>query len=263
MPNEEFAAGKIVKSASIDMQEITDKELHVINKFALYPLKAEDIFLFKIVICDNEVDRDFECFSIKALEQLKKLFVGKALIKDHAAKADNQIARIYSTELQQSSKVTQLGELYTQLIAKCYMIKTDENKSFIAEIKGGIKKEVSVCCATSRVVCSICGVDNQHEYCRHCRGKTYDKNGKKTICTFQLDEATDAYEVSFVAIPAQRNAGTCKALDKKNCLENQMADNETSNIIKNKDSELMLKIKIHESFILSQNKKTKMFKEEL
>ena len=132
MQKEEFVAGKIVKSASIDMQEITDKELNAINKFALYPLKAEDVFSFKMVICDNEVDRDFECFSILALEQLKKLFVGKALIKDHSPKADNQVARIYSTELQQSSKVTQLGELYTQLIAKCYMIKTDENKNFIA-----------------------------------------------------------------------------------------------------------------------------------
>lgn len=86
----EFAAGKIVKSASIDIQEVTDEELKLINKFTLFPLEKEQIFSFKLAICDNEVDRDFERFSIKALQQLKKLFEGKTLIKDHSPKVINR-----------------------------------------------------------------------------------------------------------------------------------------------------------------------------
>ncbi len=256
----ESAAGKIIKSASIDIQEVTDEELKLINKFTLSPLEKEEIFSFKLAICDNEVDRDFERFSIKALQQLKKLFEGKTLIKDHSPKADNQVARIYSTELKEAKTLTQVGEPYTQLIAKCYMVKTEGNKSLIAEIKGGIKKEVSVCCSVGKAVCSVCGIDNRQNSCRHYHGRTYEKNGKSVVCSFLLDDATDAYEVSFVAIPAQRNAGACKTYGNKPCFENETEKIEKS---ENKDSELRLKIKIHESFILSKNKKAKCSKEEL
>ena len=256
----EFAAGKIVKSASINIQEVTDEELKLINKFALFPLQKEDVFSFKVAICDNEVDRDYERFSIKALEQLKKLFDGKTLIKDHSPKADNQVARIYSTELKEAKTLTQMGEPYTQLIAKCYMVKTEENKSLIAEIKGGIKKEVSVCCSVCKAVCSVCGTDNRKSYCKHYAGRSYEKNGQSIVCSYQLDDATDAYEVSFVAIPAQRNAGACKTYGDKPCFENETETIEKS---ENKDSELRLKIKIHESFILSKNQKAKCSKEEL
>lgn len=47
-------------------------------------------------------------------------------------------------------------------------------------------------------------------YCSHYWGKEYDTvNGKKT-CYFTLDGAKEAYEVSFVAVPAQPRAGTTK-----------------------------------------------------
>ena len=38
------------------------------------------------------------------------------------------------------------GEIYTKLIAKCYMVKTEKNVDLISEIKVGIKKEVSTSC---------------------------------------------------------------------------------------------------------------------
>lgn len=256
----EFAAGKIVKSANINIQEVTDEELKLINKFALSPLTKEDIFSFKVAICDNEVDRDYERFSIKALQQFKKLFEGKTLIKDHSPKADNQVARIYSTELKETKTLTLIGEPYTQLIAKCYMVKTEENKSLIAEIKGGIKKEVSVCCSVGKAICSVCGIDNRQSTCRHYHGRTYEKNGNSVVCSFLLDDAKDAYEVSFVAIPAQRNAGACKTYGEKPCFENETEKTKKS---ENEDSELRLKIKIHESFIFSKNQKAKYSKEEL
>jgi hypothetical protein len=169
------------------------------------------VFTFKAVLCDNEVDRDFERFTIKALQDLSKLFVGKTIIKDHTPKADNQVARIYATELVQSGKTTKAGELYTQLVAHCYMVKTAGNADLIAEIKGGIKKEGSVGCAVAHVFCSICGTDNSKSYCRHYRGRSYEKEGGTQICTMTLDGAKDAYEFSLVAVPAQKAAGLSKS----------------------------------------------------
>ena len=201
----------IHKAAQLAALEVTDAELRAINKYAMSPLMAEDVFVFRSVLCDNEIDRDFERFSLKALQQLQKLFLGKTVIKDHTWAADNQVARIYATELVQSDKATKSGELYTQLVARCYMVKTASNADLIAEIKGGIKKEGSVGCAVSSSICSICGTDNAKSYCRHYAGRSYEKEGGPQVCTFTLDGARDAYEFSLVAVPAQKAAGVSKS----------------------------------------------------
>lgn len=204
--------GMITKAAQLESQEVNDAELRAINKYALTPLTAEEVFTFKAVLCDNEVDRQSERFTVKALEDLKKLFLGKTVIKDHAWKADGQVARIYATELVQSEgKVTKSGEIYTQLVAHCYMVKTSSNADLIAEIKGGIKKEGSVGFRASSAICSICGTDNAKSYCRHYPGKSYEKEGGAQTCIFTLAGASDAYEFSLVAVPAQKAAGTKKS----------------------------------------------------
>lgn len=85
------------------------------------------------------------------------------------------------------------------------MVRTADNESLIREIEGGIKKEVSVGCAVERRVCSVCG-QVWDGSCGHEAGKTYDG----TLCCVELEHATDAYEFSFVAVPAQPEAGVVK-----------------------------------------------------
>ena len=217
----ESVPGMIAKAAQLAGQEITEAELRAINKYAPTPLKAEDVFTFKAVLCDNEVDRDYERFNLKALQDLKKLFLGKTVIKDHRWAADSQVARIYATELVQSEKATKSGELYTQLIARCYMVKTASNADLIAEIKGGIKKEGSIGCAVTSSICSICGTDNAKTYCPHYAGRSYEKAGAAEVCTFTLAGACDAYEFSLVAVPAQKAAGVSKSYTGQTVYEGQ------------------------------------------
>ena len=205
-------AGLIYKSAPLEAHEVTAEDLKEINKYTLEPLDAADVFTFKTVLCDNELDRHFEHFTVKALAELKELFLGKTVIKDHNHSADNQVARIYKTDLVITPQtLTKSGESYTQLVAHCYMLRTESNADLIAEIKGGIKKEGSVGCSVSSAICSICGTDNAKNYCRHWAGKSYEKEGGQQLCTFKLDGAKDAYEYSLVAVPAQRAAGISKS----------------------------------------------------
>lgn len=211
--------GVIQKVANVSPLEVTPEDLKKINKYTLSPVKAEDVFIFKASIADNEQDdRNYMPFNLKALQDLKKLYPGKTMLKDHERSADNQIARIYDTELvQNANKTTELGELHTELIAKIYMIKTESNKDLIAEIMGGIKKEVSTSTVPEKMVCSICGTDNMKEYCRHWPGKEYDVTdetgkSKKRRCKMVLHGAKEAYELSFVAVPAQPRAGTHKSI---------------------------------------------------
>lgn len=228
MPNEkltidyndpEAIPGVICKVASVSPLEVTEADLKKINKYTLSPVSAEDVFIFKATIADNEQDdRNFMPFNLKALQDLKKLYPGKTMLKDHARRADNQIARIYDTELVQgANKQTELGELHTELIAKIYMIKTDSNKDLIAEIVGGIKKEVSTSTVPEKMICNICGCDNMKDYCRHWPGLEYDVaddtgKSKKRRCKMLLHGAKEAYELSFVAVPAQPRAGTHKSI---------------------------------------------------
>lgn len=215
MQNDEYMENlpdnMIFKAAEVTAGDVTEADLRKINKLALEPLTAEDVFVFKAVLGDNETDdRNFEPFNLSALKDLQKLYVGKTVIKDHMRRADNQVARIYDTELISEAKTTGAGEAYAQLVAKCYMVKTARNADLIKEIKGGIKKEVSTGMSPKKAICSICGTDNSKTYCPHYPGLEYDgADGKKT-CMITLDGAKDAYELSLVAVPAQRRAGVSK-----------------------------------------------------
>lgn len=177
--------------------------LEKINKFTRRPLTEDEIYTFSVILCDNDIDRDGERFSDKALERLAELFVGKTGIFDHNPSTSNQTARIFNTEIiTDESRLTKNGEPYKCVKAHAYMIRTDKNRSLISEIDGGIKKEVSVSCSAAKKTCSVCGC----ERCAHTVGKTYGGRTAHRI----LDDITDAYEWSFVAVPAQVNAGVTK-----------------------------------------------------
>lgn len=222
-----------------------------INKFTLSPLTSEEVFTFKLVMGDNEIDdRNYEPFNLNALKDLKKLYIGKTMIKDHRRTADNQIARVYDTELVQDEiKKTGAGETYTKLIAKCYMVKTEKNADLISEIKAGIKKEVSTGCKAKHAYCSICGTDNMKSYCSHYWGKEYETVNGKKICYFTLDGAKEAYEVSFVAVPAQPRAGTTKNYGgKEQTVQKEKLNN-------NEEAEINLKIDNLASFLFIEKEK--------
>ena len=134
--------------------------------------------------------------------------MGKTGLFDHSWSARDQAARLYRTELEEEpGVVTESGEAGCWLKGYAYLLRTQDNESLIAEIEGGIKKEVSVSCAVAQSVCSICGNDiHDRSLCSHEKGRLYE--GKR--CIVRLAEPVDAYEWSFVAVPAQPRAGVVK-----------------------------------------------------
>lgn len=196
--------GAIIKSAAI----AEDEDVKLINNYTRREMKADELYTFSLVLCDNEIDRDFERFSIPALYTLADLYVGKTGVFDHDAKTENQIARIYKCFVERDEgKKTQAGEDYHRLVAKAYLPITDGNKELITLLDSGIRKEVSVGCAIGKSTCSVCGADLRKQECKHQKGKSY---GSK-LCHAVLSDPVDAYEWSFVAIPAQRKAGVIKS----------------------------------------------------
>ena len=185
----------------------TAVQLEAINAQAKAQLTQEQVYVFSLRLCDDQVDRDQERFDTAALPELARLFIGKTGIVDHRWSADKQIARIFETQV-----VKEDGISYIK--AWAYIRRGGGNEEIIADIEAGIKKEVSVGCAMGRSVCSICGSD--YGTCGHQKGESYDGQ----VCCAILREPMDAYEFSFVAVPAQRSAGVMKALGGgKRCLK--------------------------------------------
>lgn len=181
-------------------------QLEAINAQAKAKLTAEQVYVFSLRLCDDQVDRDGERFDTAALPELAKLFIGKTGIVDHKWSTDSQVARIFATEVVK-------GEQSSFIKAWAYIRRGGHADEVIADIEAGIKKEVSVGCAMGRAVCSVCG--GEYGTCGHQKGESYDG----AVCHAILKEPMDAYEFSFVAVPAQRNAGVLKALGSRKCLK--------------------------------------------
>ena len=199
---------RVTKQAQAGMGfAVDERELQQINRWSRKELTADEVYAFGVRLCDNEIDRDGERFTEQTLKELAELFVGKSGVFDHQWSAKGQAARIYRTELvREEGQITEMGDVVCYLKGYAYMLRTESNRDLIAEIEGGIKKEVSVGCAVSRRACSICG--GEPETCGHVAGEVYE--GKR--CCVELLDAVDAYEWSFVAVPAQKKAGVVKGL---------------------------------------------------
>lgn len=177
----------------------TQVQLEAINAQAKAELSAEQVYVFSVRLCDDQIDRDGERFDTAALPALAKMFVGKTGIVDHKWSASGQVARIFETQV-----VCEDGVSYIK--AWAYIRRGGNAEEIIADIEAGIKKEISVGCAMGRAVCSICG--GEYGTCGHQKGEHYDG----MLCCAILKEPMDAYEFSFVAVPAQREAGVIKGL---------------------------------------------------
>ncbi len=202
------------KSATLETaSEVSQTDLELINRYTRSPLAADQVYTMKLQLCDNDVDRQFEKFSSGALRQLAALFEGKTVIFDHSWSAKNQTARIYSTTLETvSGKANSDGEPYQRVVAMAYMLRLESTADTISAVDGGIIKEGSVGFRNTKSTCSICGNEYYSGDCPHWRGQKYTENGVEKTCTLILDDVTDAYEFSLVAVPAQREAGITKGM---------------------------------------------------
>ena len=186
------------------------EQLAAINAQAKAQLTAEQVYVFSLRLCDDQVDRDYERFDTGVLGELAKLFIGKTGILDHQWSAGNQVARIFHAEVVQEDRVSYIK-------AWAYIRRGGRGEEFIADIEAGILKEVSVGCAMGMAVCSVCG--GEYGTCGHRKGEHYDGQ----LCCAILREPMDAYEFSFVAVPAQRDAGVLKGLGRGRSLK-ELAD---------------------------------------
>lgn len=198
---------EIRKGSSVSVNGApTEAQLEKINALAKAKLTREQVYVFSLRLCDDGIDRDFERFDTRSLPILAERFVGKTGIVDHRWSADAQVARIFATEVVKTDGLSFIK-------AWAYIRRGGAAEETIADIEAGIKKEVSVGCAMGKSICSVCG--SEYGTCGHQKGEYYDG----TMCHAILRDPVDAYEFSFVAVPAQRDAGVLKSFRSRSTLK--------------------------------------------
>ena len=166
--------------------EPTEIELEKINRLnhSRIPYTKDDLIVFKINICDTEIDNDYEAFSVQALYQLKDLFIGKS---GHVKSATG---RIFDAFVIETPNQTEHGEQRLTLKALCYVLKTPRAETQIMQYLNESDPHVSIGCSCSTRICSICG----KEHCEHIPGERY----YNTLCYKRLHNINDAYEWSSI-----------------------------------------------------------------
>lgn len=171
----------------------SDEDFALIKEFLPSEISKEDIFVYSVKLCDNLVDREGEFFSDRALEQLVDMFKGTTGIYNHDWKSGNQHSRIYKVELfVDLDNKNESSDPYKYIVGYAYTLNNEKNKSLIEDIKAGILKEVSI--GFNFDVATEITLDD----------------GRKVT---RIDNITDVYEWSFVAVPAQKFAGVIKSFN--------------------------------------------------
>ena len=56
---------------------VTEEELSRIHQYTRRPMAAEELHTFTVVLCDNEVDRDYQRFSVEASARIGAVIFGE------------------------------------------------------------------------------------------------------------------------------------------------------------------------------------------
>ena len=76
----------------------TAAQLEAINAQARATLTGEQVYVFSLRLCDDQIDRDYERFDTGALPELAKLFIGKTEIFHMGGQRSEIIRRISEPE---------------------------------------------------------------------------------------------------------------------------------------------------------------------
>lgn len=150
-------AGGGVKAAVMDGgAELTAEQLAKINRFALSPLKAEDVYARKYLIAHNLVDRDRERFSEAILDDFVTTLPGKSYLFGHDrgqffplgllfdAAAEEMSAKQFTEITGEPARLPSGKEAVKVVWAWFYIPRTATSADMIKNIEAGVYRHGSI-----------------------------------------------------------------------------------------------------------------------
>ena len=87
---------KEIKTKSLEVSPINDinNDLLLVNEHTVKSLTADEVYMFKVVLCDNDIDRVNDKMTDNFLAEYAQASKGLTGLKDHDWESDNQLARL-------------------------------------------------------------------------------------------------------------------------------------------------------------------------
>lgn len=172
-----------------------DTEMAAINRLSLKPLARDDVAIFSMDLCNNQVDRHCTRFAPRALREITGMIVGKPVMENHDLpnmfnRGSQPRGTFFQSRLHADASKTSVR-------ADFYMLRTEENADFIKNIEGGVYRGTSIGFIPGEIGCSVCESDLRQ--CAHMPGEDY--NGHR--CHGVIHDVQDVLEGSLVPIGSQ------------------------------------------------------------
>jgi hypothetical protein len=198
---------KVIEDPGVKLVDATADDLDLINQFTKRKFSADELYVGSMLLCNTEVDRSFERFTLDGLGQFQQTIVGKSLLIGH----DHQAAPeglFFDAAIAQdgSGKKDLSGSDVQHLAASFYLVKTKQNEHLRAQIDGGVYRYVSVGFMYEELTCDICGNSLFSQDCPHIPGREYDVDGTKVTATAVYTGKAEAVEGSIVYLGCQYGA---------------------------------------------------------
>jgi len=164
--------------------------MNEVNAFALRPLAREEIEVFTLDLCHNQVDRHFSRFPDEELAKINKLVPGRPLMERHDLRGSLPRGTFFRSQLCKQRERTSVRP-------DVYVLRTRDNADFILNIEGGVYRETSIGFSFRLPECSVCGRDLRT--CDHVPGRQYGDH----TCHYVMRDVLDVIEGSVVPSGSQ------------------------------------------------------------
>lgn len=191
-----------------------NKEFGFIKPLVSDDTTVEQLYIFSVKLCNNEIDSDFDKLTPEFLTQFAEGVTASPipLIKDHCWSAENQVGRVYRAEVI-TDGVNSLGEPFAYVLGYAYV--AADNTDIVNRVKLGLLSEVSVGFDGKHYTCSTCG-DDVLSYDYQCPNKHVFGSEFDGVPVYRnVGECAAVLECSFVPVPAQEGAEVETKSDKK------------------------------------------------
>ncbi len=170
-----------------------DGTAEAVNRYSLRPLRPEEIAVFTLDLCHNQVDRHFSRFPEEELERISGMTPGRPLMERHDLRGSLPRGTFFRSRLHRDGdRVSVRPEVY--------VLRTRENADFILNIEGGVYRETSIGFSFRTPECSVCGRDLRT--CDHVPGREYGGDA----CHFIMRDVIEVIEGSVVPAGSQGTA---------------------------------------------------------
>jgi len=203
--------------------EVTEADLALINRrFALAPLTAEQVYVRRLALCNDQYDRTSERFPRAYLDRFAETLPGKPLLAHHD-KGQFPLGRFFRAEVvtvpAEEGGEGRRGAEVTWLYCWAYLVKTRGNEEVRAQIDAGVYSHVSIGFRWADLTCDVCGRSYFQGGCPHVIDQEYE--GRRCTATYSGDpRKVEALEGSLVYLGAQYGAVVTKS-------DNRQAEKDT------------------------------------